>query len=138
MINPFADFLAMRRNIVAYSRIMAVWGAVLHIPPLLGALFYIQTIEGAVVAGAVVLSLLVAGQINKRQPMSKLLSICHVFFLPAIVILSLAMLDLPDSLIFNIWAIYSLVVMAASMVMDIANLWQYYFSNNRHFIKDDI
>ncbi|MFP6732573.1 MAG: hypothetical protein VB959_01880, partial [Rhodospirillales bacterium] len=98
---------------------------------------YIGTLDGLSVALGVILSLIVAVQIHKRKPMSRLIGICHVFFIPPVVILGLTLLEGTGSFIFKTWALYSFAVMGVGVLLDVGNVALYYFSNNKSLIKEN-
>ena len=133
MFNPIADFMAMRRQIEARSRLIGLWGFMLNVPILLGGLVFINRPAGWVTAAAIVVSLLIAIQINKRAPMSRLMGLCHVVFLPAIFILAgefdADALNSP----YNLWVAYSLALMSLCVLIDLFDLYRYFVLGNRTY-----
>jgi len=132
MYNPIADFAVMRRDITAHSKAMDVWGKLLNIPPLLGALWFLPDDAAISVAIAMPVSLLIAVAIHKQQPLSRLIGLCHVVFIPALWLLYQAV-DWPPTLSgFQVWAWYCLILMGVSVVLDVRSIFQYFGGNTTY------
>ena len=125
----------MRRDIAARSRLLAAWGFLLNVPTLIGALIFVRTIEGASVTGAVIVSLIIAGQIHKRAPMSRLIGLCHIVFLPAIFVLAAAVGEVWSWTGFNVWLVYSLALMSICVLIDGVDLMRYFFGGTRTYVE---
>jgi len=134
MINPIADFLAMRRDIVARSRTLSVWGFLLNVPVLIGGLVFAGKPVGLAVAAAIVISLLIATQMHKRWPLSRLLGLCHIVFLPVIPLLFTEVSKVLSWGGYEIWLTYSFVMMSVCVLIDIFDLFRYFVAGNRTYI----
>ena len=134
LTNPVADFFALRREVAAQSRVMNAWGFLLNVPTLIGGLIFFRMLEGSAVAAAVVVSLLIAGQIHKHQPMSRLIGLCHVVFVPAIVLLATGLTQ-EGSTALQIWSVYSLTLMTVSVVIDAFDLYRYFVLGSRTYAE---
>ena len=135
MINPIADFSAMRREIVARSRILDAWGFFLNVPTVIGSFFYLDRPVGAAVCAAILVSLLIATQMHKRMPMSRLMALCHIVFLPAIALLVMEVGPGSINNAFGIWATYSLVLMTICVLIDLFDLYRYFIQGNRTYVQ---
>lgn len=133
MFNPLSDFLAMRRDIETQSPLMDAWGFFLNVPTLIGGLVFWDRPAGAAVAAAVAVSLIIAPQIHKRRPMSRLIGLCHFAFPPAIAVLAAAVDAGVGLTAFGIWAIYSLVLMTVCVLLDLFDLYRYFVWGNRTY-----
>ena len=131
MINPIADFMAMRRDIQAHSKWIGVWGFMLNVPVLIGGLVFINRPVGAAVAAAIVISVVIASHMHKRIGLSRLLGICHVVFLPVIPLqlIELSKISAPGA--FEIWLVYSSALMSVCVLIDIFDLFRYFVLENR-------
>jgi hypothetical protein len=134
MINPIADFFAMRRAIVARSRILDAWGFFLNVPVLVGGIVFIARPVGAATAAAIVVSLFIASQMHKRWPMSRLLGLCHVVFLPVLVLQAAEAASITLFGPFEIWLLYSLFMMSLCVLIDLFDLFRYAFLGNRTYV----
>ena len=74
----------MRSDLAVARPDVDVWGAVLNVPLLLGGLLFATHIEGQLILATEIVSLVVAGQIHKRRPLSRLIGTCHVLWVPLI------------------------------------------------------
>ena len=135
MFNPIADFLAMRREVAARSSVMDAWGFLLNVPTLIGGLIFVYEPAGMAVVAAIVISLLIASQLHKRMPMSRLLGLCHVVFLPVIALLAIEVAQGGGITAFGIWVTYSLVLMSACVLMDLFDLYRYFVQGNRSYAE---
>jgi hypothetical protein len=135
MFNPIADFMAMRRDISARSKLLGLWGFMLNVPTLIGALIFVQTLAGASVTAAILISLVIASQMHKRTPMSRLLGICHIVFLPALAVLFMEIATVDLTTAYGFWMIYSLVLMSICVLIDIFDLYRYFARGNATYIK---
>ena len=137
MINPIADFLAMRRDIVARSRLLGVWGFMLNVPVLIGGLVFVTRPVGAAVTAAILVSLLIASQMHKRWPMSRLLGLCHVVFLPVLPLQFIEVSNISSAGGFEIWLVYSFVLMSVCVIIDTFDLFRYFVGGNRTYINQE-
>lgn len=135
MINPIADFLAMRRDIVAHSKLMSIWGFLLNVPVLIGGLVFVARPVGAAVAAAILISLVIASQMHKRWPLSRLLGLCHVVFLPAIPLQLVELGKISSIGAFEIWLVYSSVMMSVCLLIDVFDLFRYFVLRNRTYFE---
>jgi len=135
MINPIADFLAMRRDIVARSRLLAVWGFLMNVPVLIGGLVFVRQPVGAAVAAAIVVSLLIATQMHKRWPLSRLLGLCHVVFLPVIPLQIVELRNMSALGVFEYWLIYSCAMMSLCVLIDLFDLFRYFVLGSRTYVE---
>ncbi len=133
MINPIADFRDMRREIQARSKLLGVWGFSLNVPVLIGGLVFINRPVGAAVAAAIVISLLIASQMYKRLGLSRLLGLCHVVFLPVIPLQLAEVSKIAALGAFEVWLVYSTVLMSICVLIDIFDLFRYFVLENRTY-----
>lgn len=133
MFNPVSEFMAMRRQIEARSRLIGLWGFILNVPILVGGLVFINRPAGGITAAAIVVSLLIAILINKRAPMSRLMGLCHVAFLPAIYVLAQEFEPGPLDRPYMLWVAYSLVLMSVCVLIDLFDLYRYLVLGNRTY-----
>ena len=135
MINPIADFLAMRRDIAARSKLIDLWGFFLNVPTLIGGLFFLYEPAGISVAAAIIVSLLIAIEIHKRRPLSRLTGFCHVVFLPVIALLAVEVWQGLAATAFGLWSVYCLVLMSVCVLLDAFDLFRYFVWDNQSYSK---
>ena len=134
MFNPIADFMAMRREIHSRSRLLGVWGFLLNVPPLIGGVIHLNTSHGVAVVLGILVSLLIATQINNRLPMSRLMAVCHIVFVPALYLLARDVVwHLPGTFREG-WMMYSLVLMSICVLIDLIDLFRYFALGNRTYV----
>jgi len=135
MINPIADFIAMRRDIVARSKLMSIWGFLLNVPVLIGGLVFAARPVAAAVAAAILISLLIATQMHKRWPLSRLMGLCHVVFLPIIPLQLIGLANITSVGAFEIWLAYSTAMMLVCVLIDVFDLFRYFVLGNRTYLE---
>ena len=79
------------------------------------------------------IAVLVAAQIHKRDPFSRLTSICHITWLPVLPLLVPALLRSEEPAYFRAWLLYTVVTMAISLLLDVRNLVLYWSGPDRAF-----
>ena len=134
-MNPVSDFIQMRADLARARPDVDIWGAVLNVPLLLGGAFFIAHIEGQLVLGTEILALLVAGQIHKRRPLSRLIGICHIVWLPLIPFLLHRVVAGDLRFWLRSWVALSLVLISACVVMDAFDLYRYLRTNNKTYVR---
>lgn len=122
-MNLLTDPLKMIRDIRALDGGIGNWGAALNIPQVLGGLIFINKPEGLAVLLTVLLTLLVAGQIHRRENFSRLTSICHLPWLVLVPWLLMRMVTQDHSLILSLWLGYVVITIVISLVLDARELW---------------
>lgn len=118
----FTDIIRMIRDITREAGWVGPWGAALNIPQFIGAAVFWQETAALVIAGVNLLCLMVAGQMHKRHPFTRLTSIVHLPWLiqlPWMLTLFPAF-DLWTA--FHWWLAYTALTIGLSLVMDANNL----------------
>ncbi|MEJ6709373.1 MAG: hypothetical protein QNK92_11355 [Amylibacter sp.] len=116
----------MIRDIRARGGFLAVWGPVLNFPQIIGRLIFITTLAGALVLILNLATLLIAGNIHKRAPFSRLTSLCHVLWLPLVPYL-ITVWNAADKIsFFGLWLAFVTATMILCLRLDGVNLWKYY------------
>jgi hypothetical protein len=133
LFNPVTDFIAMRKDIQENSKIIDLWGFMLNVPTLLGGLYFANHLEGKAVIASILVSLLIAIQIHKRTPLSRLMGLCHIVFIPTIILFAMHMGQTSLTTAFGIWSIYSLVLMSICVLIDTFDLYRYFVQGNRTY-----
>lgn len=129
----FKDMFKMIKDLRAEVPRVGRWGFALNMPMWLGGLAFIGRIEGSATLVLNTIAVLVAGQIHKRAPFSRLTSICHVAWLPVLPLLVAALLRTEEPTYLRGWLLYTLVTMAISLVLDVRNLVLYWRGGDRAF-----
>ncbi len=135
MFNPITEFIAFRRQILARSRLLGAWGFLVNVPPLVGGLMFLNTAAGAAVVVAVPVSLWIALAIHRRRPMSRLIGLCHVVFLPVIALLAGELLREPALSPFGLWVRYCLGVWSACVLLDAFDLFRYFVWRSTTYVE---
>lgn len=119
------DALAMIRSIRRQEGFIGHWGGLLNIPQFIGGLIFIGTIEAQVVLVLVILTLMVAGQIHKRTPFSRLTGVCHLPWLAMAPWLGHRILAHDHGPVLKIWLVYVTTTVIISLIFDAMDLWRY-------------
>lgn len=124
-MGPIRDAFHVIRDIRRQGLAIDLWGAALNGPQAIGGLVYIGTLEGRAILGTLIVTLLVAGQIHKRQPFSRLTGLCHLPWLALLPWLVDRLLSTHALSAFTVWLGYVAIVIAISLVFDGLDVWRY-------------
>lgn len=127
------DMIAMIRDLQAAVPAVGRWGFALNVPMWVGGLIFFGSTAGRVVFVLNMLAVMIAAQIHKRRRFSRLTSICHLVWLPALPYIWFGLVDVDGLAGFRVWLLYTAVTMAISLVLDVRNLILYWGSNDRAF-----
>lgn len=119
------DALLMIRDVRRTSRAVDIWGALLNVPQLVGGLVLITAPEARLVLATVVVTLVVAGQIHRKTPFSRLIGLCHVPWLGLLPWLLYRLHYREHSLQLQIWGYYVAVTIAISLIFDAFDVYRY-------------
>ncbi len=115
------------------SPFMRVWGPALNAPKVLGGLIFINRFEGVLILISCVASVLVAAQIHKRVPFSRLTSLVHVVWVPLFPELIRTLTTEGLETFFGIWLGYVVVTMGVSLFFDARNIVLYLIRQDAKF-----
>jgi hypothetical protein len=119
------DPFRMIRDISATSRAVGVWGFLLNVPQAVGGLVFIMVPEGQLVLATSVFTLVVAGQIHRRAPFSRLIGLCHVPWLALLPWLVYRLQTVDHSLSLQLWGSYVAATIAVSLIFDALDVYRY-------------
>ena len=125
MMFLFLDPISMIRDIRRQGLGIWIWGGLLNIPQLIGGLFFIRTIEGQVILVTIILTLVVAGQIHKRTPFSRLIGMCHLPWLALLPWLVYRLNYFEHLLQLRIWVYYVAAAILISLFFDALDIYRY-------------
>ena len=125
------DAISMTKDIDKSSRLFGLWGKVLNLPHVIGGIIYINRPEGLFILLTAIFSVLVAAQIHKRQPFSRLTSLVHLVWIPLFPYLVQRVTEIGLSTAFGMWLAFSTLMMGISLILDVRNLILY--RNNKKF-----
>lgn len=84
-----------------------------------------RSIEGQLVLATAIVTLLIASQIHKRSPFSRLTGLCHLPWL-ALAPWLFYRLQTPNGVtMFHIWGYYVVFTIAMSLVFDISDVYRH-------------
>ena len=127
------DAFKMIDDINKRSFWFGLWGAALNIPQVVGGLIFVTRLEAVLILIACVGSVLVAAQMHKRDPFTRLTSWVHLPWIPLLPYLAHALLAEGVETPFGAWLAYVVAVIAISLVLDVRNLWLFYFTDKARF-----
>ena len=119
------DAVNMIKDIRKQGLAIDLWGALLNFPQIIGGLVFIRTIEGQVVFGLAIVTLMVAGQIHKRERFSRLTGLCHLPWLAMLPWLAWRLMAHEHSTAQSGWLIYVIVTVFVSLVFDVRDVFKY-------------
>lgn len=133
MIGLVNDTRNMISDLNRESPFMRIWGPVLNVPHVVGGLVFVVQPEATLVLVTAIFSVVVAAQIHKRSPFSRLTSLVHVVWLPLLPMLVDALAREGVKGVYGTWLAYVVVTMGISLVLDVRNIGLYAFTRNNRF-----
>lgn len=119
------DAIRMIREIRSKGFAIRMWGGLLNLPQLIGGVIFITTVEGLAILATSILTLVVAGQIHKRNPFSRIIGICHLPWLVLLPWLIYRLQSFDHSVILKCWVYYVAVTIFISLVFDVLDIYRY-------------
>jgi hypothetical protein len=119
------DALLMIRDIGKTSRVVNLWGGLLNIPQLIGGLLFITTAVGQLVLATLILTLVVAGQIHRKSPFSRLIGLCHIPWLALLPWLVYRLQTVEHPVHLQIWGYYVAATISISLMFDAFDVYRY-------------
>jgi len=113
-----SDVFAMIRDIRVASRVVNAWGAALNLPQLVGGVVFAGRLEGQLVLATAIVTLVIAAQIHKRSPFSRLTGLCHLPWLALAPWLFFRLQSADGDAPFRVWGYYVVATMAISLAFD--------------------
>jgi len=129
----YTDTKQMIDDINNRSFWFGLWGASLNVPQVIGGVIFLPRLEAALILIACVASVMVAAQMHKRMPFTRLTSWVHLPWIPLLPYLVSSLIEEGIGTLFGVWLTYVTVTIALSLVLDIRNLILQYFTNNNQF-----
>lgn len=133
----FKDAYQMVSDLRSEAPAIGRWGFLLNMPMWVGGLVFLPRLEAGTVFVLNTIAVLIAGQIHRRSRFSRLTSICHVAWLPALPLLGSALLRADEPTYYRGWLLYTAVTMAISLVLDVRNLASYWLSDDRTLVRTE-
>lgn len=131
------DAIRLVRDIKSKGFTIDLWGTLLNVPQLIGGLVFIMTVEGQMVFATAVVTLVIAGQIHKREPFSRLIGSCHLPWLLLLPWLVSRLQHFEHSLLMNVWGWYVAATILLSLVFDGFDLVRYARGQRRYSWADN-
>jgi hypothetical protein len=125
LMHLLRDALLMIRDIGKTSRVVNIWGALLNIPQLIGGLLFITTTVGQLVLATLIVTLVVAGQIHRKSPFSRLIGLCHVPWLALLPWLVYRLQTAEHPVHLQIWGYYVAATISISLMFDVLDVYRY-------------
>ncbi len=125
LVDLFLDPFRMIADIGRVSRGVFIWGGLLNIPQAVGGLIFLRHIEGQAILATALLTLLIAGQIHRHTPFSRLIGLCHLPWLLLLPWLIYRLVTAEHSIWLTAWIAYTAATIAVSLVFDVVDLFRY-------------
>jgi hypothetical protein len=129
----FRDFLAMLSDLRREAPHVDRWGAALNLPQIFGALFFITTRQAQLILAANIVTLVIASQIHKRRPFSRLAGMCHVIWIPLLPYLVWTLWTAPANTAFWYWLLYVAATMGLCLVLDAREVHRYLTTDDKTY-----
>jgi hypothetical protein len=121
----FVDAINMIRDIRGTTEVIRVWGALLNMTQLIGGLIFITQIEGQIVLATLIFTLVVAGQIHRKTPFSRLTGLCHLPWIALLPWLVNRLQTVEHTIYFQAWGYFVAVLIAISLIFDVMDTYRY-------------
>jgi len=127
------DVKSMIDDLNRTSPFMRVWGPLLNFPMVIGGLFFISHFESVMILGTCIGTVLVAAQIHKRAPFTRLSSLVHVVWLPLFPYLVQVLIDRGVADLYSAWLAFVTLTMGICLALDALNIALYLSSSNNKY-----
>jgi hypothetical protein len=108
-----------------------IWGGLLNIPQIVGGLMFVTHLEGVVVLLTAFVTLVVAGQIHKATPFSRLTGLCYLPWFVLLPWLLGRLFTYDYSAVQTGWMIYVAATIAISLLFDVYDLVRFVQGDRR-------
>lgn len=117
--------LKMVQDIYRNSWAVYIWGGLLNISQLIGGVIFITKVEGQLVLATLIITLVIAGQMHKKNPFSTLIGLCHLPWLLLLPWLLYRLVTVDHTIQLEVWGYYVVAVIAISLVFDAFDVYRY-------------
>jgi len=124
-MNLITDAFKMIRDIRGTTRAIRAWGGLLNMTQIVGGVLFIVYLEAQIVLATVLVTLMIAGQIHKRTPFSRLTGLCHVPWLALLPWLLYRLQTEEHDLYFSSWGYAVCLLIFVSLVFDVLDVVRY-------------
>ncbi|MEM7134569.1 MAG: hypothetical protein AAF702_50350 [Chloroflexota bacterium] len=124
-MNLITDAINMIRDIRGIGGMISMWGGLLNMSQLLGGLVFITKVEGLAVLITVLIMLMIAGQIHKRTPFSRLTGLCQLPWLILMPWLVYRLITFEHAVYFQAWGWLVATLMAISLAFVALDVYRY-------------
>jgi uncharacterized membrane protein len=118
----FTDLFKMISDIRKKNRMLGFWGQALNFPMFFAPAFFFDRITVWIVFSCNLLAVIIAAQIHKKSPFSRMTSICHIAWIPMLIALVQEHLRNLDATGYRAWLFYVSATVLISLVLDGFNL----------------
>ena len=115
----------MIRDIRGTTKAIRIWGGLLNMTQLIGGLVFIASAEGQAVLATLIFTLIVAGQIHKRTPFSRLTGLCHQPWLALLPWLVYRLQSNELGIYLTVWGYLVCLLMLVSLIFDVLDVYRY-------------
>lgn len=127
------DVKSMIEDLQRVSPFMRIWGPLLNAPMVLGGLVFINRFEAVLILISCVGSVLVAAQMHKRVPFTRLSSLVHIVWLPLFPYLVQVLIDRGMVDLYSAWLAFVTLTMGICLALDALNIALYLSSSNNKY-----
>ncbi len=127
------DVKNMIEDLQRVSPFMRVWGPLLNAPMVLGGLIFLYRFEAVLILVTCVGSVLVAAQMHKRMPFTRLSSLVHVIWLPLFPYLVQTVIGQGVVDAYSTWLAFVTVTMGVCLAFDALNIALCLSSSNNRY-----
>lgn len=121
----FTDLFKMINDIRRKSFWLGKWGQFLNFPMLFAPIFFHASKVVWIVFVCNLVAVLIAAQIHKKTPFSRLTSICHLAWLPMFYFMFAAFQYPKTTSFLKGWLYYVAITVTISLALDIFNLFKF-------------
>jgi hypothetical protein len=123
----------MIEDLQRVSPFMRIWGPLLNAPMVLGGLVFFYRFEAVLILISCVGSVLIAAQMHKRVPFTRLSSLVHIVWLPLFPYLVQVLIEQGVVDLFSAWLAFVTLTMGICLALDALNIALHLSSSNNKF-----
>lgn len=128
-------FIKFNKGLMNSSLPVKLWVGLMVIFNMIIPLFFLDRLEAQVVLAAIMASMALMTLITSTTGFSRLLGLGHIFWVPLLVFLWTHLDQIPPDDGFGIWVRSLIVINAASLMLDGADVFRYLAGERQEVVK---
>ncbi len=128
-------FIKFNKGLMNQALPVRLWVGLMVIFNMIIPLFYLERLEAQVVLAGLMASMALMTYITATTGFSRLMGLGHIFWIPLLYFLWMSLDQIPAEGLFGLWVRTLMVINAASLILDGADVLRYLTGERAEIIK---